>query len=208
MGENFPLFVCSLSKTSTQTISRSGVIATATDRRDEDRELAARAGAGDQGAFTILFERYKAGIYRYCLLMTGIQVMAEDIYQEVFISFYRACRDGTTMFNVHGYLIRSARNRCLNALQRSGRTVSIDDIVEPSYECDPSDFETSEYLRQALDAIPPHYRDAFLLFEFEGLSYDEIAEHLEVTHDVVKNRIYRAKQALQKLLAPLLKRGK
>ena len=83
----------------------------------EDQELADRAGAGDHAAFGVLFERHKSGIYRFCLLMLGDQAQAEDIYQEVFINFYRACRTGQKMYNVRGYLMTAARTRCINAIR-------------------------------------------------------------------------------------------
>jgi RNA polymerase sigma-70 factor (ECF subfamily) len=171
----------------------------------EDQALAERVSAGDHAAFSLLFERYKAGIYRFCLLMLSDEAVAEDVYQEVFINFYRACRAGQVMHNVRGYLLTAARTRCLNVLRTSNRHVSLEDVPERAYEVDPATADTNVHLRNALAAINPNYREAFLLCEFEGYSYDEIAKQLNVTHDIVKNRIYRAKQALQKILRPLLR---
>ena len=171
----------------------------------EDQELAAQVSAGDHAAFSKLFERHKSGIYRFCLLMIGDEAIAKDVYQEVFLNFYRACRAGQVMYNVHGYLITAARTRCLNALRSIHRTISLDDMQEPAYVLDDAAADTNEHLRAALASIPAQYREAFLLCEFEGYSYEEIATHLHVTRDVVKNRIYRAKQALQKILRPLLR---
>lgn len=170
----------------------------------DDQELAARAGAGDHAAFGVLFERHKSGVYRFCLLMLGDQAMAEDIYQEVFINFYRACRTGQTMYNVRGYLMTAARTRCINAIRSAKRIADLDDAPEPSYVPDLTAYDTSHHLSEALKQIPPQYRETFLLFELEGYSYDEISRHLEISLGVVKNRIYRAKQALQKILRPIL----
>lgn len=171
----------------------------------EDQELAARVGTGDHAAFTRLFERYKSSVYRFALLMTGDQSTAEDIYQEVFLNFYRICRTGQVMHNVRGYLMTSARRGALNAIKLSQRNVPIESIEEISWQPDPEVDDTNIYLQQALMAIPPQYREAFLLAEYEGYSYEEICEQLEVTRDVVKNRIYRAKRALQKILGPILR---
>lgn len=182
----------------------AGVTATITDQRAEDRELATRAGAGDHAAFTLLFERYKTRVYRYAFLMVGDEKVAEDLYQEVFINFYKACREGTEMYNVHGYLLRSVRNRCLNSLRHTSRQVSLDEAVDLYVEIDPSDADLQKHLRAALDAIAPQYREAFLLFAVEGYTYGEIAEQIDASLDVVKNRIYRAKQALQKILRRVL----
>jgi RNA polymerase sigma-70 factor (ECF subfamily) len=181
------------------------VIATARHQVDEERELAARAGRGEHAAFSVLFERYKAGIYRFCLYMLDDAATADDIYQEVFINFYRACREGKEMTNVRGYLLTAARTRCINALRSSRRLTSIDDYDESAIEPDETQSDTAEHLRTALQAIPAQYRETFLLFELEGYSYGEIGEQLGISHDVIKNRIYRAKQALQKILRPLLR---
>ncbi|MBC8146168.1 MAG: sigma-70 family RNA polymerase sigma factor [bacterium] len=181
------------------------MIATVRHEAEEERELAARAGRGEHAAFAVLFARYKAGIYRFCLYMLNDAAGADDIYQEVFINFYRACREGKEMTNVRGYLMTAARTRCINALKSSRRLSSIDDQHEFGFEIDPSASDTAEHLRDALQRIPSQYREAFLLFELEGFSYLEIGEQLGITHDVIKNRIYRAKQALQKILRPLLR---
>jgi RNA polymerase sigma factor (sigma-70 family) len=181
------------------------VIATLRQQTDDERELAARAGRGEHEAFAVLFERYKASIYRFCVYMLNDAASADDIYQEVFINFYRACREGKEMTNVRGYLMTAARTRCLNALKSSRRLTSIEDHDDNSYEPDETLTDTVEHLREALQRIPSQYREAFLLFELEGYSYQEIGEQLDITHDVIKNRIYRAKQALQKILRPLLR---
>lgn len=171
----------------------------------DEQTLARRAGEGDHDAFSVLFTRYKNRLYRFCLFMLGDEATAEDIYQEVFLNFYRACRAGREMHNVRGYLITAARSRCLNHLRNSNRTSLLEEGSEPAYLPDVTAGDTSEHLRRALMQIPAQYREAFLLFEIEGYSYEEIANQVGITRDVVKNRIYRAKQALQKLLGPILR---
>jgi RNA polymerase sigma-70 factor, ECF subfamily len=172
---------------------------------NEDQQLAERAGRGDHASFSVLFERYKGRIYRFCLLMLGDEAAAADIYQEVFINFYRACREGQAMHSVQGYLITAARTRCLNAIKASQRFATFDRELEIPYEPDETAADTNAHLQQALMSIQPQYREAFLLFELEGYSYEEIGRQLNISHDVIKNRIYRAKQALQKILGPLLR---
>jgi RNA polymerase sigma-70 factor (ECF subfamily) len=176
-------------------------------RAAEDQELAERAGRGDHAAFTLLFERYKAGIYRFCYLMLGDQQAAEDVYQDVFVNFYRACRSGqTTMYNVRSYLISAARSSCINVMRFAKHTTDLDDAPEPFYELDlVEEADTETHLQAALQAIAPQYREVFILFEYEGYSYEEIARQLDISYDVVKNRLYRAKLALQKILRPLLR---
>ena len=180
------------------------MIATVRQTTHDDQLLAEQAGKGDHAAFTTLFERYKGRIYRFCLLMLGDEDAASDIYQDVFIRFYRACREGQVMYNVRGYLVTVARTRCISALRERKRLTSMDEEIDVIYSPDETAADTNAHLQQALMAIAPQYREAFLLFELEGYSYEEIGRQLDITHDVVKNRIYRAKQALQKILGPLL----
>lgn len=180
------------------------MIATAQPTLNDDQLLAEKVGKGDHAAFNAIFERHRARIYRFCRLMLGSEAAAADIYQEVFIRFYRACREGRQMHNVRGYLVTVARTRCLNALREMKRTMPIDEERQMGYEIDETAADTSTHLQEALMSIAPQYREAFLLFEVEGYSYEEISGQLGVSHDVVKNRIYRAKQSLQKILGPLL----
>jgi RNA polymerase sigma-70 factor (ECF subfamily) len=180
------------------------LVTTLQSRVTEEQALAERAGAGDHSAFSLLFERYKAGIYRFCFLMLGSQSAAEDVYQEVFLNFYRACRAGRPMYNVKAYLLSAARSRCINDLNLSHRAVDLDEVSDLSYEQDVTSNDMGVHLRDALQLIQPQYREVFLLFEYEGYSYEEIASQLDISRDVVRNRLYRAKQALQKILRPLL----
>jgi len=186
------------------TSTRSQVISTVSQRRDEERNLAEQAGSGDHAAFTVLFERYKGGIYRYAYLMTGDREVADDVYQEVFINFYKACRRGTTMFNVPAYLFRSVRNLATNDRRHRGRLQSIDDMPDLADDGRQPDFDMRAHLQRAIAVIAPQYREAFLLFEVEGYTYAEISHQLDVSLDVVRNRIFRAKKALQRILAPVV----
>lgn len=172
-----------------------------------DEKLTQRVMQGDQDAFRLLFERYRTLLYRFCSLMLGNHTIAEDVYQEAFIALYRACRQGEVIHNVRSYLLTVARRRCLNHLRSKGRYVPLDDDVPLVYELNLDAIDLSEVLREALLKIPAQYRETFLLFEIEGYSYKEVAACLDVSSDIVRNRIYRAKKALQKILDPLLDRG-
>ena len=170
----------------------------------EEQVLAERVGRGDQEAFGILFERHGPSIYRFCLLMLGDRAPAEDVYQETFVTLWRACRAGQTLFSIHGFLITVARRRCLNQLRIVHRETPLDDVAEPAYEPDAVKSDLEDHLHQALLRLPEHYREALVLCEFEGYTYDEIAEALDVTIHIVKNRIHRAKKMLKTILKPIL----
>lgn len=170
----------------------------------EEQELVERIHNGDAEAFRILFERYRTVVYRFCQLMVNVQEAAEDIYQETFVVFYEACCKGEQFRSIKGYLMTVARNRCLNLLRDRQRNVLLEENSDLQYEYNPELAEIKQYLQDALLQIPEHYREAFLLFEVEGYSYNEIAEYSGVDRGIVKNRIYRAKQSLRKILGSVL----
>lgn len=174
---------------------------------ETDILLARRIAQGDKKAFQVLFDRYEAGIYRFCHLILGNADIAQDVYQETFFGFYQACREGKEIRSVHGWLVSKARSLCLNYLRDSKRRIELLQQRGPdeSVGIDISLIGLEDHLRKALLEIPNHYRESLLLFEVEGYSYKEIEEYLGVDFHTVKNRIYQAKRALQKILEPILK---
>ena len=176
-----------------------------TNNSAEEHALVTRIANGDKDAFKELLDRHQVAIYRYCLLMVSDKDVAEDMFQDVFFSFYKMCRKGRMINNVRGYLVVTARSRCLDHLEVKSRYVDVDTSPEPLWELDITQGDTREHLRAALQGIPEQYREAFVLFALKEYSYEEIAEMLEVSRHVVKNRIYRAKQSLQKILSPILR---
>lgn len=178
---------------------------TPANRRMSEQVLIERVAKGDKEAFQEILDRHQTAIYRYCRLMVKDEVVAEDMFQDTFFAFYRICREGKSIHNVRGYLVVTARSRCLDYLQLRQRHVSIEEAPEPIYEHDITIGELQEHLRSALQLIPDQYREAFILFTLKEYSYDEIAKVLKISRHVVKNRIYRAKQSLQKILSPLLR---
>ncbi len=171
----------------------------------EEQRLIREIKEGNQKSFQILFERYRIPIYRYCELMLGDGVIAEDAYQETFIAFYTACNRDEQFSSIHAYLLTVARNQCLNLLRNRKLQVPIEDVHELQYEDDHNLSDVKPMLYKALQQIPAQYREAFLLFEIEGYSYTEIAEYCQVELNTVRNRIFRAKKSLRKLLGPTLR---
>jgi RNA polymerase sigma-70 factor (ECF subfamily) len=108
------------------------------------------------------------------------------------------------MTNVPGYLLKIARNLCLNCRRNKKQTVEFDDYQSLVL---PSATEKTEFLQlitTALDMLPDDYREVFVLREYEGLSYAEIAEIVGASLSNVKVRIFRAKQKIREILAPYI----
>ncbi len=181
-----------------------------TNNPPDESVLVARIASGDKQAFQDLLERHQVAIYRYCLLMVAEKDVADDMFQDIFFSFYQACRKGRSIHNVRGYLVVTARSRCLDYIEMKNRHVGLEASPEQSWEPDYEAGDVKEHFQAALREIPEQYRESFVLFALKEYSYDEIAEMLHISRHVVKNRIYRAKQSLQKILGPILRdsRGK
>jgi RNA polymerase sigma-70 factor (ECF subfamily) len=153
-------------------------------------------------AFTELYYRHSARIYAYCRRIMGDDELAKDAFQEAFMRFYSSADPSRTMTNLPAYLLRIARNVCLNLKRNARPTIELEDYhhvtsIHP-YEND----ELAELLSHALDLLPIEYREAFVLHEYEGLTYPEIEAITGVSADVVKVRTFRARQKLRKILAP------
>lgn len=106
---------------------------------------------------------------------------------------------------MQGFLLVVARRRCLNVIRSDQYNVPLSDahLADHTVAVDVGQIDLDLHLRQALAELPMQYRETFLFFEVEGYSYEEIAEHMGVSFNVVRNRIYRAKKALQGLLEPV-----
>ena len=144
---------------------------------------------------------------------------AEDSAQEVFVKVFRFMRNFTGQSSFSTWLYKIASNVCLDFLRKKKRrpvdTVSIhqtsgdgEEYVLPILDTAKSPYEQAQlseaqrFLAKALNELSPEQRQVIVLRDVEGLSYEEIAEIIGVAVGTVKSRINRARQSLQKILAP------
>lgn len=154
-------------------------------------------------AFSELYARYNQRIYAYCLRVTGNPDEARDIFQETFLKFYKSARSDRQLQNVPGYLLTIARNLCLNFKRDRKDTVSFEDFhVSISTEQSLEKKELSQLIRTALDLLDKDHREAFILREYQGLSYAEMSKITDVSVSALKNRVWRAKEKIKKILSP------
>ncbi len=168
-----------------------------------------RALAGDepvaQAALTRLYRRYSQRIYTYCRKITSDNQVAEDLLQETFVKLYDSGRQARPVENVPAYLMTIARNMCLSHRARSHRQfVPVEDFHLTTRDVPYEQKELLDLIQASLELLPDDYREAFVLREYNGLSYSEIAEVIGQSIDVVKVRIFRAKKRLREILAPYL----
>lgn len=166
----------------------------------EDQNLIEKIREGNRDAFATLYGKYKQPIYLFCVRMVSTSAIAEDIFQDLFMKCYENIREGMTITNLKSYLFTSARNRCLNAIRNRKNTFDLEEIPDSYSPIADYDYETAESIQDALQKIPELNREAFLLCEYEGYSYEETAQLTSVPLSTVRKRVFRARQRLRQLL--------
>ena len=187
--------------------------------RQEEAQVIERVLSGDINAYEQLVTQYEKSVYNLALRMTDNPEDAADMAQEAFIKAYNSLSSfrGDSKFSV--WLYRIVSNVCLDFLRKQSRRPSVslsvedddgedvqldvpDDSMSPELQLERK--LTRESVREGLKQLPEDYRQILLLRELQGLSYDEIAETLDIGVGTVKSRIFRARE---KLCAFLLKGG-
>ncbi len=169
-----------------------------------DEELYSLLCEGDKQAFAEIYARYRGRIYAYVLRMIGDRDRANDIFQDTFTRVYGRRDSGRVIRNVSAYIYTTARNLCLNALRDEKPRTTVEDYHRVAFQPNHENIELAELVGAALELLPETYREAFVLREYDGLSYQEIAEVTGQTLASVKIHIYRAKEKLRKILSPYL----
>ncbi|NKB97486.1 MAG: RNA polymerase sigma factor RpoE [Pseudomonadales bacterium] len=176
---------------------------------DTDKELVRRVQKGDQAAFDLLFVRYQSKIVNLVSRYVSDQEETLDVAQEAFIKAYRALPRFRGDSQFYTWLYRIAINTAKNHLvARSRRPPGVDvDVDETEYRDDASALRESETpeaalardqleetIHQALNDLPDDLKSALTLREFDGLSYEQIAEIMECPVGTVRSRIFRARE--------------
>ena len=175
-----------------------------------DDELLRLMLAGDENAFVTLYRRRQGGIYRFALQMSGSEAIAEDVTQEVFMVLMGEARNYDPMKgSLSAYLYGIARNHVLRALSRDRSFVSIGEGYEEDGETtheqlvSPDDplgdltrSEVIESVRQAVTALPAHYREVVVLCDLHEMSYAEAAQVLNCAVGTIRSRLHRARSLL------------
>jgi RNA polymerase sigma-70 factor (ECF subfamily) len=186
---------------------------------ENDQQLVQRVQAGDQSAFNLLVLKYQHRVLKLVGRFVSDQSEAQDVAQEAFLKAYRALGSFRGESAFYTWLYRIAINTAKNALvAQRRRPVDFDlDAQDPEaferqaklMESDtPEGVLLTEEIRQvvekAMEQLPEDLRTAIVLRELEGLSYEEIAEAMDCPVGTVRSRIFRAREAIDKKLKPLL----
>ena len=172
---------------------------------DDDRDLVRRLQAGDARAFEDLVRRYQHRVFGVALRMLGRRADAEDVAQDVFLRVHRAIGGFRGEARLSTWLYGITSRLCLNRLASAERKrMRYDDDAVMDAPSDASDApaamerrEIDAALRRAIDELPDERRVVVVLRDIEGLSYDEIAEALELEPGTVRSRLHRARLDLK-----------
>jgi RNA polymerase sigma-70 factor (ECF subfamily) len=180
-----------------------------------DPELVVRALAGREDCFEELVRRYQRPIVAYVYRMVGDYDAALDLAQEVFIKVYNSLGRYRPEFKFSTWIYRIAHNAAIDQLRRRGasRTEEMEVAGEggttfekplasksltPEQETERS--ERRAEIEEVVALLPHAYRELIVLRHSHDLSYDEIAEVTALPLGTVKNRIFRAREAMRELL--------
>ncbi len=190
---------------------------------DSDLMLVERTVAGDQRAFELLVVKYQRRIQRLIARMVRDVDLVDDIAQETFIRAYRALHQFRGDAQFYTWLYRIAVNTAKKALLDLKRDPTVSESALKSSQDDeetsrpglelisPETPETelaakdiARTVNAALDSLPEDLRQALVLRELDGLSYEEIAEVMGCPIGTVRSRIFRAREAVSAKVMPLL----
>ena len=186
---------------------------------ENDQQLVQRVQAGDQSAFNLLVLKYQHRVLKLIGRFVSDQSEAQDVAQEAFLKAYRALGSFRGESAFYTWLYRIAINTAKNALvAQRRRPVDFDlDAQDPEAferqaklkESDPPEGvllteEIRQVVEKAMEQLPEDLRTAIVLRELDGLSYEEIAEAMDCPVGTVRSRIFRAREAIDKKLKPLL----
>lgn len=166
---------------------------------DRPHYLVRRCLAGDQRAMLELVERYQGQVFGLCYRMLRHREDAEDAAQETFVRALRNLRSWDSQRDFEPWLLAIAGNRCRTALARRMRRPNVSSLVEPVVEQRPDQHAArhlAEEVELALETLRPQYRQVFLLFHEQELSYAAIAEVLQCPIGTVRTWIHRARRKL------------
>lgn len=183
-----------------------------------DTLLVARAQDGDQAAFGMLVRKYQYKLVQLVARLVG-EADAPDVAQESFVKAYRALKAFRGQSSFYTWLYRiginSAKNHLVARARRpSSQDIDVADAEQYGHTEQLSDIDTPEAIMlsseirhkvsETIGKLPPDLRQAIVLRELDGLSYEEIAQVMECPIGTVRSRIFRARECIDAAVTPLI----
>lgn len=217
----------SISGVSRKVTKRLGPLQSGADPKSVERELeielARDVAAGKPGAFERFVDHFRTKVFHYSWLMCGQREDAEEVAQETLLKAFENFNQLREPEHVRPWVFRIAKNACLTKRRKSvfapstAQEISLDELMPSKKERDGNmkmeiadwshlpenqalESEMKRELEAAIRQIPEIYRSVMLMRDAEGLSTGETAHVLEVSEEVVKTRLHRARLAVRKIL--------
>jgi RNA polymerase sigma-70 factor, ECF subfamily len=182
---------------------------------EQDRRLILRAQGGDSGAFRLLVERHQRRVFAIALGLVRDEQDAREIAQEAFLRVHKGLshfHGGSSFFT---WLYRIVTNLSIDLMRKPSRreaelhfALEVDDAESPllpASDADPYDVvrrgQLSARIQHALDQLPSYHRGVILMREVEGMSYEEMAEAMQVSKGTIMSRLFHARKKLQRSLS-------
>ncbi|HXY25481.1 MAG TPA: sigma-70 family RNA polymerase sigma factor [Candidatus Acidoferrum sp.] len=177
--------------------------------QERDDVLLRQAAKGDEEAFTFLYRRHQAALYRFALRMTGNVWAAEEIVQDAFMTLMRDPKKyDATRGTLGGFLYGVTRNRVMKHLERlprevpleeknedgTGTGVVLQDSATPATLAEKR--ERVDRVRAAVQELPTEFREAVVLCELEEMSYEEAAQAVGCPIGTIRSRLHRGRALL------------
>lgn len=182
-------------------------------RTDDDSAVVARAIAGEYEAFEQLVRKYRNDVYALSYHYVRNREEAWDLSQEVFVKAHRGLKRFRGDASFKTWLLRITANQCKDFFKkRRLKTVTLEtadgDTIDPPAAGQQPDErlasqELGEAIQQALQSLPEKHRSAIVLREFQGLSYEAMAEVMECSLGTVMSRLHHARKKMQKALVAM-----
>ncbi|MGB7849063.1 MAG: sigma-70 family RNA polymerase sigma factor [Candidatus Acidiferrum sp.] len=181
----------------------------AIEAHDRDDVLLKRSAKGDENAFTEIYRRHQAPLFRFAMRMTGSSWAAEEIVQDVFMTLVREPKKYDVERGTLGaFLYGVARNRIMKHLKRTPRDLSLDEKGDAAQETHPQLHERMtparwaelherrDQVRAAVVELPPEFREAVVLCELEEMTYEQAAHALDCPVGTIRSRLHRGRALL------------
>ena len=185
------------------------------ERDQEDGILVARAQRGDHAAFNVLVRKYEARAFQYAFRLTRNNDEAADVVSDAFVRIYNALGNFKSQSAFSTWIYRIVTNCYLDAKRKDkGRTTSLDATVHteegeverqiedpgPTPQQALEGHERAEMVQEAIGLLSDYQRAMIVMYHAEGMSYEEIAEALDLPLGTVKSRLNRARVLLRDIL--------
>ncbi len=178
--------------------------------QDRETQLFHSFLSGNDAAFRTLYDAFERSLYIYCVRLLKNEAEAKDLFQDIWIRMYKMRGERIQVRRFSGLLFTVARNFCLNSIRdnRGFNNLSLDEIPEDSdifmRTKDIENADLRELLQKALSQLPFNQRESFIMREYVGYSYTEIAEIMGTTAANVRARSHRARERLRTIVGAWL----